>query len=92
MRSVLWRHKKTWLARLLIGAVFLLLFWRLFCPDPGVLTSSLEWVSASAELGREDWRMIIKKPGTQLVGCSIPVLDPWGEEVKRYVLSTPEVR
>ena len=88
---MLWRHRRVWLARIVLAtSLIVVLYWRLLCPDQAA-PGSLDWVAGAGELASEEWRMIISQPGTDISGCSIPVLDPWDEEVMRYVSSTPEV-
>ena len=84
---MLWRLRRLWPARILLAtSLIVVLYWRL-----ENIPGSLDWVSGTGELDREEWRRIIKQPGTDISGCSIPAPDPWAEEVMKYVSSTPEV-
>ena len=87
-----WRYRRGWLVRILLAtSLIVVLYWRLLCPDPAGSPGSLDWVSGTSELGRKEWRRIISEPSTDISGCSVPVLDPWAEEVIKYVSTTPEV-
>ena len=42
-------------------------------------------------LKTDNWKKIIDRSTDPAHGCTLPVLDPWDQEVKEYVSSFPEV-
>ena len=90
--SALLRHHKK---ACILGVSVCLLFsyWYWYCGEEAVQTSKLEWVKGRRELYRQVWKEILHREGNYTVhGCTLPKLDPWGLEVKKFVSSIPQVR
>ena len=90
-RTVLRRHKKAilWVG---VSACLVFAYWCWFWEEPDLRSGHLEWVEGKRELRSPDWRDILARKGHHKAqGCTLPTFDPWGQEVKEYVSSIPEV-
>ena len=75
-----------------VSTFLLFLYWNWYSEEI-VQIGTLGWVKGKRELNRHVWRELLPREGEYTVqGCTLPKLDPWGLEVKKFVSSIPQVR
>jgi len=89
--GAVFRHQKRWYI-VCLGVCACLVYSCWYWTGEVVQTGQPEWVEGRRQLYRPGWRDILHREGDVAAqGCTLPRFEPWGPEINKFALVTPQV-